>query len=72
MPPTDDPGTNDFTYNPLTNDEKEWSLRNGYAPGELTTKEIRQQMEAEGDTDDNSQAVGEISDEADGTDADAS
>ena len=62
----------DYSYNELTNIEKEWVQRNGYRPGELTPQEIREQMEADSDTDANSEAVGEIGDEMDGTDADAS
>lgn len=61
-----------YTYNELTNDEKEWLRRNGYQPGELTVREIREQMEADRDSDENSEAIGEIGDEIDGTDADAS
>lgn len=73
MPPDDDiRGSDDYTYNELTNDEKEWLRRNGYQPGELTPQEIRREMEADRDTDENSEAVGEIGDEMDGTDADAS
>lgn len=74
MPPDDDarPTTGDYTYNELTNDEKEWLRRNGYAPGELSDKEVRRLMEDERDTDENSEAIGEIGDEMDGTDADAS
>ena len=60
----------DYTYNELNNEEKEWLRRNGYEPGELTPQEVRRQMEADSDTDDDS--IGVIGDEADGTDADAS
>ena len=73
MPPDDNiRASDDYTYNELTNDEKEWISRNGYRPGELTVPEVRQMMEEDRDTDENSQAVGEIGDEMDGTDADAS
>ena len=61
-----------YTYNELSNEEKEWVRRNGYQPGELTPQEVRREMEEDSDTDDNSDAVGEIGDEIDGTDADAS
>ena len=61
-----------YTYNELTNEEKEWLRRNGYQPGELKSWEIREQMEADGDSDESSTAIGEIADEMDGTDADAS
>lgn len=73
MPPDDDiRASDDYTYNELTNEEKEWVQRNGYRPGELDIKEVRRLMEEDRDTDENSQAVGEIGDEMDGTDADAS
>lgn len=73
MPPDDDiRASDDYTYNELTNEEKEWLQRNGYRPGELTPQEIRREMEADRDSDENSEAVGEIGDEMDGTDADAS
>jgi hypothetical protein len=73
MPPDDDiRASDDYTYNELTNQEKEWVQRNGYRPGELTPQEVRREMEADSDTDENSQAIGEIGDEIDGTDADAS
>lgn len=73
MPPDDNiRASDDYTYNELTNQEKEWLQRNGYRPGELTPQEVRREMEADRDTDENSQAVGEIGDEIDGTDADAS
>lgn len=68
----DDGSTTDFTYNELTNDEKAWLARNGYAPGELSVKEVRDQMADDSDSDDNSEVEGEIADEVDGTDADAS
>jgi|GEM_PF-934646 len=72
MPPDDDQRINDFTYNELTNEEKEWVRRNGYTPGELSPREVRRMMDEDRDTDENSEAVGEIGDEIDGTDADAS
>jgi hypothetical protein len=73
MPPDDNlRASDDYTYNELTNEEKEWVQRNGYRPGELDAKEVRRLMEEDSDTDENSQAIGEIGDEMDGTDADAS
>jgi hypothetical protein len=72
MNPDDNNPSNDYTYNEPTNEEKEWLHRNGYQPGELSVKEVRRQMEEDHDTDENSQAIGEIGDEMDGTDADAS
>lgn len=73
MPPDDDiRGSDDYTFNELNNEEKEWLRRNGYQPGELTPQEVRREMEADRDTDENSDAIGEIGDEMDGTDADAS
>ena len=73
MPPDDDIRAPDnYTYNELTNEEKEWLSRNGYAPGELDAKEVRRLMDEDRDTDENSEAIGEIGDEMDGTDADAS
>jgi len=73
MPSNDDiRASNDYTYNELTNEEKEWLSRNGYRPGELSNKEVRDQMAEDRDTDENSEAIGEIGDEMDGTDADAS
>ena len=71
MPPDDDiRASDDYTYNELTNEEKEWLRRNGYQPGELSAKEVRQLMEADRDTD--ADNIGVIGDEMDGTDADAS
>lgn len=73
MPPDDDIRASDnYTYNELTNEEKEWVQRNGYRPGELPPQEVRRLMEEDSDTDENSEAIGEIGDEMDGTDADAS
>lgn len=73
MPPDDDiRASDDYTYNELTNEEKEWLRRNGYQPGELSVKDIRRMMDEDRDTDENSEAIGEIGDEIDGTDADAS
>lgn len=73
MPPDDDiRASDDYTYNELTNEEKEWLRRNGYQPGELSVKDIRRMMDEDRDTDENSEAIGEIGDEMDGTDADAS
>lgn len=73
MPPDDDiRASDDYTYNELTNEEKEWVQRNGYRPGELSAREVREQMAQDRDTDENSEAIGEIGDEIDGTDADAS
>jgi hypothetical protein len=74
MPPDDDIRAtgSDYTYNELNNEEKEWVSRNGYRPGELSEKEVRRLMEEDRDSDENSEAIGEIGDEMDGTDADAS
>lgn len=67
-----DSGAGNYTYNELTNNEKEWLLRNGYEPGELPIDEVRRLMQEDADTDMQSEALGEIGDERDGTDADAS
>ena len=73
MRPDDDiRASDDYTYNELTNEEKEWVHRNGYQPGELSVQEVRRLMDEDRDTDENSEAIGEIGDEMDGTDADAS
>ncbi len=72
MSPDENGLSDDYTFNELSNEEKEWIGRNGYRPGELSALEVRQLMEEDSDTDDNSEAIGENADEVDGTDADAS
>lgn len=61
-----------YTYNPLTNEDKELLLRNGYVPGELPDEEQREllaDLRAQSDGDDDSDRLStEISaDERDGT-----
>jgi len=76
MPPNDDIRNDNSTYNTLRNEDKALLLRHGYVPGELPPEEERKlllDLRAESDaTHDNSEAIGEIGDEQDGTDADAS
>lgn len=76
MPPNDDIRNDNSTYNTLRNEDKALLLRHGYVPGELPPEEERElllDLRAESDdTDDNSEAIGEIGDEQDGTEADAS
>jgi hypothetical protein len=67
---TDDPH---YTYNELSNEDKELLLRNGYRPGELEPEEerelVRDLREQEDDDIDNSLLSDEIpADERDGTD----
>lgn len=74
MPPDDDIRNDNSTYNTLRNEDKELLLRHGYKPGELSPEEERellQDLRESDDTDDNSEVMGEIGDEQDGTEADA-
>lgn len=78
MPPDDDIRNDRSTYNVLRNEDKELLLRNGYKPGELPPEEeqelLRDLRDSQAMTDDDTDAnmIGEIGDEQDGTDADAS
>jgi hypothetical protein len=78
MPPDDDIRNDNSTYNTLRNSDKELLLRNGYRPGELPPEEERELLsdlrseQAMTDNDPDANAIGEIGDEQDGTDADAS
>jgi hypothetical protein len=67
--PDDDIPNDHSTYNELTNEERQWLERNGYQPGELTPKQIRDEMEQDSDTDDDSGREATNADEVDGTDA---
>lgn len=78
MPPDDDIRNDRSTFNELRNEDKELLLRNGYKPGELAPEEEQELLKdlrdsqdmTDGDNDAN--VIGEIGDEQDGTDADAS
>jgi hypothetical protein len=64
-----------YTYNPLSNEDKELLLRNGYRPGELRPDEERELLQdlrdGESDVDDDSERGSTIGDERDGSDADS-
>jgi len=54
-----------FTYNPMSNEDKELLLRNGYRPGELTPGEKREllaDLRSDNDDEDSSRLRGDISD----------
>lgn len=73
MPPNDDIRNDNSTYNTLRNEDKVLLLRHGYIPGELPPEEERELLrDLRGESDDTDEAIGEIGDEQDGTDADAS
>ena len=67
MPPDD----THFTYNELSNEDKELLLAHGYKPGELESEDeqdLLKDLRAEQDMgDDDSGRIGEIADERDGT-----
>lgn len=67
MPPDDQ----HFTYNPLSNEEKELLLANGYRPGELAPEDeqdlLRDLREETSDIDDDSERYITNPDERDGT-----
>ena len=68
--PSDDPH---FTYNPLSNDDRDLLLRNGYKPGELPSDEeqelLRDLRNQADDDEDSDRLSSEVSaDERDGTD----
>ena len=60
-----------YTYNPLTNEDKELLLKNGYKPGELPSEDerelVRDLREQEDASDEDSEREGTIADEMDGT-----
>jgi len=61
-----------YTYNPLSNEDKELLLRNGYRPGELAPEDERELLEdlrsQTDDDEDSNRLSGEVpSDERDGT-----
>lgn len=66
-----DPTDQNFTYNPLSNEDKDLLLRNGYRPGELTPEEAREilaDLRAQGDDNDAARLSNEVpGDELDGT-----
>lgn len=68
MPPDD----HHYTYNVLSNEDKELLLQNGYIPGELQPDEARELLqdlrEEQGDTDVDSERELTIPDEQDGAD----
>lgn len=67
MPPDD----SHYTFNPLTNEDKELLLRNGYRPGELDPRDERDILEdlrADSDDPDDTRLRGSVpADERDGT-----
>lgn len=68
MQPDDSP----YTYNELSNEDKELLLSHGYKPGELAPEDERDLLDdlrAESDeTDNDTDALGTIGDERDGSD----
>ncbi|MEJ0073525.1 MAG: hypothetical protein WDN27_05640 [Candidatus Saccharibacteria bacterium] len=68
MQPDDD---GQYTYNEISNDDKELLLRNGYRPGELTPNEARDllaDLREDDDDDDSGKLSNDVSaDERDGT-----
>lgn len=69
MPPDDQ----HYTYNELSNEDKELLLSHGYRPGELQPDEARELLQdlredAAGDDDDDADREGTIADERDGAD----
>jgi polyhydroxyalkanoate synthesis regulator phasin len=67
-----DPTDQNFTYNPLSNEDKDLLLRNGYKPGELSPEEAREllrDLRAQSDNDEDSDRLSnEVpGDELDGT-----
>jgi hypothetical protein len=66
-----DDGDANYTYNELSNDDKQLLLSNGYIPNELRPDEARELLqdlrEESDDTDDDSERIGTIADENDGT-----
>jgi len=61
-----------YTYNEISNDDKELLLSHGYIPGELQPDEARELLqdlreESSDDDDDDSDRTGVIADERDGT-----
>jgi len=68
MPPDDE----HYTYNVLSNEDKELLLRHGYVPNELTPEEARELLtdlrdETDGDTDSDRLSTEAPPDERDGT-----
>lgn len=67
MPPNDA----HYTFNPLSNEDKELLLQNGYKPGELLPEDeqdlLRDLRSEQGDGEDDSEREGTIADERDGT-----
>jgi hypothetical protein len=68
-----DPDDQNYTYNELSNDDKELLLSHGYRPGELQPDEARELLrdlreEAGNDDDDDADREGTIADEQDGAD----
>ena len=60
-----------YTYNELSNEDKQLLLSNGYIPGELQPDEARELLrdlrEEQTDVDEDSERIGDIADENDGT-----
>ena len=65
------PDDNHYTFNELSNEDKQLLLSHGYRPGELQPDEERELLqdlrEDTADTDDDSERVADIADEHDGT-----
>ncbi len=68
MPPED----RYYTFNALSNEDKELLLKNGYKPGELLPEDeqelLRDLRDQEGGNDEDSEREGVIADERDGAD----
>jgi hypothetical protein len=66
-----DEGDGTYTYNELSNEDKQLLLSNGYIPGELQPDEARELLqdlrEEQDDVDEDSERIGDIADENDGT-----
>jgi hypothetical protein len=70
----DDNDDKSYTYNELSNEDRELLLENGYKPGELEPEDERQLIEdlraqRSDDSDDDADNEGVIGDERDGTDS---
>lgn len=61
-----------YTYNPLTNEDKDLLLRNGYKPGELSSQEGRELLADLRDQTDQDTDGGRLSSEVPGDEQDGS
>lgn len=65
-----DPTDQNFTYNPLSNEDKDLLLRHGYRPGELTPEEARELLADLRDQTDNDEDSDRLSNEVPGDEFD--